>query len=565
MRSIFDNKSINLSDGHTAKPYRMSAVRAARLCRTAAAGLLILLCVAALCSCGAIHRTFGAKADVTFDANGGIVTGSGVDTDGPSDPGIYTAKCLVGDALTGFTASKDYYDFTGWFTERDGGRKVTKCPEEDITLYAHWESANKDRSVDIENVKILQGETGSENEITGKTGNEDDPAEEFLVRINAEDSKNDLRLSFTISKRFGQEVYFVNKKGEEKKRIEGFDQASEDSGEEIGFSDEPVTMTCEIPDRNWMDHKSYSYYIQSMGNEHVDKSDILKITIVLDGQCEDFDEPIEGSMVWYGGPDEAPEDRAGVIVATDDDFVYVVSAVSALGEEARSETVYKWKKEDVMINLADVRTDIVYDIYNAYSSRFFPIRGKAMYMDNGAGGLKRYEAIAKEDAMHENRKTGKTTFMVPVQWNFAETVAGAQSAARDMGVTLYIVDSFRPMNSVGPVAKAVDDLSLLAAGGTSAHNFGMAVDTGWQLADENGDPIGDPYDKNLQELDKKKAVKGPRGNEHELWWEGVNKLPQEWWHYGDTLLNADYREHARRVGSLYVNRHECASTKRSKL
>ena len=35
--------------------------------------------------------------------------------------------------------------------------------------------------------------------------------------------------------------------------------------------------------------------------------------------------------------------------------------------------IYKWNKDDVMINMADVRTDIVYDIYNAYSSKFFPI------------------------------------------------------------------------------------------------------------------------------------------------------------------------------------------------
>ena len=227
--------------------------------------------------------------------------------------------------------------------------------------------------------------------------------------------------------------------------------------------------------------------------------------------------------------------------------------------------IYKWNKNDVMINMADVRTDIVYDIYNAYSSRFFPIRGKAMYMDNGQKGLKRYESRSKESAMHKNEKTGKTTFMVPVHWAFAEKVALAESRARDAGYTLYIVDSFRPMNSVDPVAKVVKNASLLTYGGTSAHNFGTAVDTGWQRVDKDGNPVGDPYVKNLQVLKKKQAVKGPNGNEREIWWQGVNKLPQEWWHYGDTTLPAKYKDHAKRVGSLYVNLNECMSKKRSKM
>lgn len=517
-----------------------------RIWKAVLAAVLVLFCVLTLSSCGVIHQTFSKKAEITFDANGGIVTGSGVETDGPSDPETYTAKCIVGDPITDFTASREYYDFDGWFTSEDGGRKVTKGPENDTTLYAHWESANKDRTVEITDIKI--------SDASSKDGSK--------VRISKDDSENDLTVSFTLSKWLGQDVFFVNKRGEQKGQI--------DVGEDDEFSDGPITVTCSIPSRKWMDKKEYSYYVQSMENEHVDASEIAEIKIVLDGQYKDFNSPIEGSMVWYGGAEEAPSGRAGVILATDDEYVYARDAAgyteSTDGDESYDGSkIYKWKKEDVMINLADVRTDIVYDIYNAYSSKFFPIKGKAMYSDNGGRGLKRYDSISKDDAMHENRKTGKTTFMVPVQWDFAETVATAQATARGMGVTLYIVDSFRPMNSVGPVAKAVDNTALLAAGGTSAHNFGMAVDTGWQLADENGDPVGEPYVKNLQNLDKKKAVKGPHGNEAEVWWEGVSKLPQEWWHYGDTLLKSDFREHAKRVGSLYVNQHECASMKRSKM
>ena len=524
---------------------------------------LILVTIFALCSCGVIHQTFSKKAEITFDACGGIVTGSGVDTGGKSDPKTYKSKCIVGDELSDFTASREYYDFLGWFTEKEGGKKVTKGPEKDTTLYAHWNSANKDRTVSITGLSAAQPSSvsysSSDSEDTPQASAGGRPFFASMLRISADEDENEITVSFTVDKWFGQDIYFVNKKGEEKELIEVESDKQTDFGESIKVS-------CSLPDNKWMDQKERSYYIQSMANEHVDASEITELKIVLDGQYKDYDKPIEGSMAWYGGPDDAPDSRAGVILATDDDYVYARGVDEDTGAADTSRfDIYKWKKEDVMINLADVRTDIVYDIYNAYSSKFFPIKGKALYSDNGSKGLKRYESIDKEDAVHENKKTGQTTFMVPVQWDFAETVASAQAAALSMSVTLYIVDTFRPMKSVGPVVKAVDDLSLLTEGGSSAHNFGMAVDTGWQLVDENGEPTGEPYDKNLQVLDKKKAVKGPRGNEHEVWWEGVNKLQQEWWHYGDSYLDQNYIEQARRVGSLYVNQHPCASMKRSKL
>ena len=572
-----------------------STVRKRRLL---AAAVLVLACAVMLSSCGVMHQVFGKKVNITFDANGGIVTGSGVDTDGPSDPKTYKARCIAGDELTDFTASRDLYDFLGWFTEAEGGMKVTECPEEDATFYAHWESANKDRTVTISGISASQpgsfsedsspdsgsaeqedAEAGTDDEAAGaeeEGGNKDAGDEEkggeltvpksaagkpffaSMLRISPDDDENEVTVSFTLDKWFGQDVYFVDKKGGLKQQIE----VDGDSQTDLGDS---ITVSCTLPDRKWMDRKEYSYYIQSMENEHVDESEITELRIVLEGQYKDFDKPVEGSMAWYGGPDDAPDGRAGVIIATDDDNVYALGVDEETGEAETGGTPYKWKKEDVMINLADVRTDIVYDIYNAYSSRFFPIKGKALYSDNGKKGLKRYGSIDKEDAVHKNRKTGQTTFMVPVQWDFAMTVATAQAKAREMGVTLYIVDSFRPMYSVGPVVKAVDDLTLLTEGGSSAHNFGMAVDTGWQLMNEDGELTGEPYDKNLQVLNKKKAVQGPRGNEHEVWWEGVNKLQQEWWHYGDSFLDADYREQAKRVGSLYVNQKPCASVRRSKL
>ena len=509
-----------------------------------AAALLVLLTMLlstamVLSSCGVIHQVFSKKVEITFDAAGGVITGDDV-KEGKSDSGeslsTYTHKCIVEDPLPDIKAEKKYYKFKGWYTEPEGGIKVAVAAEEMGTLYAQYSSANSNRSVEITDIS------------TGTKGN--------VVRIDKDEEKNRIKVSFRVSEYYGQRIAFTDKKGKEIKEIKG--EAGQDD-----FAPEGLTLETELPDRKWMDRKTTAYYIRSFGNDHVDKSKPVRFKVTLGGQYEYFDQPIEGSMAWYGGEGETHPSRAGVIIATDDDFVYVRH--ESTNETEDGSTIYKWKKSDVMINMADVRTDIVYDIYNAYSSRFFPIKGKAMYTNNGGKGLKRYNAISKDAAMHKNSKTGKTTFMVPVQWDFAEKVALAESRARDAGYTLYIVDSFRPMNSVNPVAKAVDDPSLLAYGGTSAHNFGTAVDTGWQRVDQNGKPVGEPYVKNLQALDKKKAAKGPNGNEREIWWQGVNKLPQEWWHYGDNTLNAKFRSHARRIGSLYVNQGECISEKRSKL
>ena len=509
--------------------------------------LIVTLAAAGLSSCGMIHQVFSKKAMVTFDSNGGAITGKDVKgdiTEGETTENeegsvekslIYTHKCIVGDPIPDIRGEKDYYKFKGWYTERKGGIKVAVIAEDMGTLYAQYKSANKNRSVEIKDIS------------TGRKGNK--------VRISKDEDENKIEITFRISEYYGQRLAFTNSKGKVREEIE--------LPTGTGFMPDGMEVSAVLPDRRWMDHKKTSYYIKSFGNDHVDESKPVKFTITLAGQCKYFNQPIEGSMAWYGGDGETHPSRSGVIVATDKDFVY--ARHESTNETEDGSIIYKWKKEDVMINMADVRTDIVYDIYNAYSSRFYPIRGKAMYTDNGKKGLKRYDVISRENAMLLNRKTGKTTFMVPVQWDFAEKIALAQSRARDAGYTLYIADTFRPMNSVDPVAKVVKNPSLLAYGGTSAHNFGTAVDTGWQRVDRKGEPTGKPYVKNLQVLRKKLAVKGPNGNEREIWWQGVNKLPQEWWHYGDTTLNARFRENAKRVGSLYVNSGDCISVKRSKL
>lgn len=69
--------------------------------------------------------------EVTFDTNGGIA-------DTKSKTVYYGSE--YGNLPN---ATKDYYTFSGWFTEADGGIEITKSTifdgNEDITLYAHWQ------------------------------------------------------------------------------------------------------------------------------------------------------------------------------------------------------------------------------------------------------------------------------------------------------------------------------------------------------------------------------------------------------------------------------------------
>ena len=73
------------------------------------------------------------QSTVTFDANEGLL-----DSSETSNTVFYGDKF---GALP--TPTREYHNFLGWFTEKDGGTEVTENTEvnstENITLYAHWE------------------------------------------------------------------------------------------------------------------------------------------------------------------------------------------------------------------------------------------------------------------------------------------------------------------------------------------------------------------------------------------------------------------------------------------
>ncbi len=100
-----------------------------------------------------------ARYTITLDANGGEVSPDRVQ------------QAVVGGTVALPTPTRDGYAFDGWYTEREGGSKITEAypiPLADATYYAHWTSLETswyvkgdfDWTNGVQFVK-LPGETGS--------------------------------------------------------------------------------------------------------------------------------------------------------------------------------------------------------------------------------------------------------------------------------------------------------------------------------------------------------------------------------------------------------------------
>lgn len=84
------------------------------------------------------------KYTVTFDSQGGSHVSS------------QTVK--EGTVISLPTPTRDGHKFLGWYTEADGGSKVTSLTvTENVTLYAHWE---KEQGSVVENIVIAGGDSG---------------------------------------------------------------------------------------------------------------------------------------------------------------------------------------------------------------------------------------------------------------------------------------------------------------------------------------------------------------------------------------------------------------------
>ena len=91
--------------------------------------LVLCVCMVSACSCGPTE-TETEKYTVTFDANGGTLTGNA------------TVEVEEGAKITGApTASKDGFTFDGWFDAATGGNKInlsTYTVTKDVTIYAQY-------------------------------------------------------------------------------------------------------------------------------------------------------------------------------------------------------------------------------------------------------------------------------------------------------------------------------------------------------------------------------------------------------------------------------------------
>lgn len=100
--------------------------------------LVLCVCMVSACSCGPTE-TETEKYTVTFDANGGTLTGNA------------TVEVEEGAKITGApTASKDGFTFDGWFDAATGGNKIdlsSYTVTKDVTLYAQY---IEDKEPDLE-------------------------------------------------------------------------------------------------------------------------------------------------------------------------------------------------------------------------------------------------------------------------------------------------------------------------------------------------------------------------------------------------------------------------------
>ena len=96
--------------------------------------LVLCVCMVSACSCGPTE-TETEKYTVTFDANGGTLTGNA------------TVEVEEGAKITGApTASKDGFTFDGWFDAATGGDEInlsTYTVTADVTLYAQYTEENE--------------------------------------------------------------------------------------------------------------------------------------------------------------------------------------------------------------------------------------------------------------------------------------------------------------------------------------------------------------------------------------------------------------------------------------
>lgn len=161
--------------------------------------------------------------------------------------------------------------------------------------------------------------------------------------------------------------------------------------------------------------------------------------------------------------------------------------------------------QDAWINLPDVIPSIIYKTSNNDAS-LYKSKGQDL---PGVTGEKLYSEKAGYDCFQFNEKLGREEYLVPVDFDMAKKIQGAQEEALSQGYSLVIYETFRPMQVQQAVINGLNQIdtggltleqylnsgngtnynkSWFIAQGTSSHQYASAMDC--SLAKVNSSTLG---------------------------------------------------------------------------
>lgn len=254
----------------------------------------------------------------------------------------------------------------------------------------------------------------------------------------------------------------------------------------------------------------------------------------------------------------------------------------------------------LMINLPDVRSDIKYNITNAYSS-IFKIGGSenkcqikkynsyqskdtaytkgAVSISNITGKkLYTYDTDGNNDGKVYNSKLKRNEFVCPVLYKFAKKIGKSQNIAIQNGYCLKIYDGYRPQSVCNSFwtntsktatssqkanwltsarvsgngtcyTNGYTNITCFAAKGISDHARGYAIDV-TMVYSKTGKEI--PTQSPMHDLSSNSVKWVNKGNKTSwgtastdilntiMTSVGMKPLAYEWWHFSDPSLNVGY-------------------------
>ena len=325
-----------------------------------------------------------------------------------------------------------------------------------------------------------------------------------------------------------------------------------------------------------------------------------------------FTKPIIGSTVWpivtiYTYSDSSCTNKTGTINALTECVVtdvngynfkikYIKTSGKTWKNAGNSDFAQTWVDANkLLINLPDVRPDIVYSIRNATNAQDIDTTSTGSIFKVGSGNsyvsipditgkmLYTYDnSDGKQDGKVYNSKIGKLEFVCPLIYPFAEQVAYAQNMAKQRGYNLKIYDGYRPKDVCDKFTNkynsAIPDNSTYLTGwgkgwfvaqGISDHSCGTAIDVTLENGSGELQTQSDMHDlsvnsttvpstgyiTNRREAHNKSVMNQNAKILYEIMVEdaGMGNLASEWWHFNMNLNSTVYGNisYDARKNSLY--------------